>query len=75
MKHELEIDAIGLICPLPVLRLRKRMQPLSSGATIKLLASDPAAAVDVPHFCHENGHTFLGSETEEQAEAYYIQKA
>jgi tRNA 2-thiouridine synthesizing protein A len=51
------------------------MQPLSSGATIKLLASDPAAAVDVPHFCHENGHTFLGSETEEQAEAYYIQKA
>lgn len=74
MKVDLEIDAIGLLCPLPVLRLRKRMLALDAGSVIKLLASDPAAAVDVPHFCNENGHTFLGSEPEAQSTAYFVQK-
>ncbi|MEM8851296.1 MAG: sulfurtransferase TusA family protein [Pseudomonadota bacterium] len=57
---DLEVDALGLLCPLPVLRLKKRMIPLPSGATILLLADDPAAHVDVPHFCAEAGHDFLG---------------
>ncbi|MEM9796988.1 MAG: sulfurtransferase TusA family protein [Pseudomonadota bacterium] len=56
---DLEVDATGLLCPLPVLRLRKRMQPLPTGAVIRLLADDPAAHVDVPHFCAEAGHEFL----------------
>ena len=58
----LEVDALGLLCPLPVLRLRKRMQPLADGAVVRLLADDPAAHVDVPHFCAEAGHAFLGAE-------------
>ena len=57
-----EVDARGLLCPLPVLRLRKRMQALPAGAVIRLLADDPAAHVDVPHFCAEGGHAFLGVE-------------
>lgn len=56
-----EIDALGLLCPLPVLRLRKRMQPLTVGTRIRLLADDPAAIVDVPHFCNENGHELAAS--------------
>ena len=62
MDIDLEVDALGLLCPLPVLRLRKRMKPLPPGATVRLLADDPAAHVDVPHFCAEAGHDFLGAE-------------
>jgi tRNA 2-thiouridine synthesizing protein A len=51
-----EVDALGLLCPLPVLRARKRLQPLPPGARLALLADDPAAVVDVPHFCAEQGH-------------------
>jgi len=54
-----EIDAIGLLCPLPVLRLRKRLKALGPGEQITLLADDPAAIVDVPHFCNETGHTLV----------------
>lgn len=57
---EIEIDARGLLCPLPVLRLRKRMGSLAPGDVAILLADDPAAHVDVPHFCAEAGHDFLG---------------
>ncbi|MCK0166523.1 sulfurtransferase TusA family protein [Jannaschia sp. S6380] len=59
---DLEVDALGLLCPLPVLRLKKRIRDLPRGATATLLADDPAAHVDVPHFCAEAGHEFLGVE-------------
>lgn len=74
MKWDQEIDAIGLLCPLPVLRARKRLMAMPEGAIVRLLATDPAAAVDVPHFCNEAGHEFLGSEGSGGATAYFIRK-
>ena len=68
---DLEVDAIGLLCPLPVLRLRKRMEPLKPGAKVLLLADDPAAIVDVPHFCNEAGHAFV-SMTEADGQLQFI---
>ena len=50
------LDATGLLCPLPVLKLRKRLKTLNVGESVEMLADDPAAWVDVPHFCFENGH-------------------
>ena len=61
MTPDIEIDAIGLICPLPVLKLRKRMAGLDSGSIIRILADDPAAILDIPHFCNENKHFLLDS--------------
>lgn len=50
------LDATGLLCPLPVLRLRKRLLALPPGARLRLVATDPMAVIDVPHFCAEGGH-------------------
>ncbi|MDF3608000.1 sulfurtransferase TusA family protein [Paracoccus sp. DMF-8] len=55
------IDARGLLCPLPVLRLRKVLNGLEPGAEVTLIATDPAAEIDVPHFCHQSGHEWLGA--------------
>lgn len=75
MDHDLDIDAVGLLCPLPVLRLRKRLADLASGQVARLVADDPAAVIDVPHFCNEAGHRFLGSEPDGTATAYFVEKA
>ena len=58
MSHSMthELDARGLLCPLPVLKARKRLIPLSSGEVLRVMADDPAAWVDFPLFCKENGH-------------------
>ena len=56
-----EIDARHLLCPLPVLRLRKALLPLPPGARVALVATDPAAVLDVPHFCAEGGHQLLST--------------
>ena len=71
---DLEIDALGLLCPLPVLRLRKRMEPLKRGALVRLLADDPAAVVDVPHFCAEAGHEFVSMTEANGALEFIVQK-
>lgn len=68
------IDAVGLLCPLPVLKLRKRMKPLASGEMIVLRADDPAAVVDVPHFCNEAGHSLVEMVEDGAAMLYHVQK-
>lgn len=50
------IDARGLNCPLPVLRLNKRLRDVPAGAAIVLLATDRAALRDVPAYCAAHGH-------------------
>ena len=53
------LDVSGHLCPLPVLKARKRLQSLPAGAVLEVIATDPAAVIDVPHFCNEQGHTLL----------------
>jgi len=55
-----ELDATGLLCPLPVLKARKRLGALAPGAVLLIHADDPAARVDFPHFCAEQGHALVG---------------
>ena len=61
MEFDVELDCAGLLCPLPVLRARKRLMSMVSGQILKVLATDKMAAIDLPHFCAEAGHQFLES--------------
>ena len=56
------IDARGLKCPLPVLKMEKRLAALSPGARLVVLATDPMAKVDIPLFCKQNGHDCVVSD-------------
>lgn len=69
-----ELDASGLLCPLPVLKARKRLSQMGPGEVLRLLSTDPAAVVDVPHFCNESGHEFIGMEDEGEATCYLIRR-
>ena len=69
------IDARGLLCPLPVLKLRKRLKPVAQGSCVALLADDPAAVIDVPHFCTEAGHRLISVSEAGDHQIYLIQKS
>ena len=66
------IDARGLLCPLPVLRLRKSLLALPPGACVTLIATDRAAMIDVPHFCAESGHRLIARRELAPGETEYI---
>ncbi|WP_322893723.1 MULTISPECIES: sulfurtransferase TusA family protein [unclassified Yoonia] len=74
MIHDADLDARGLLCPLPVLKARKRLVPLAAGQVLRMLADDPAAIVDVPHFCAEAGHVLLDCRDGEDGQIYLIRK-
>jgi len=70
-----DLDATGLLCPLPVLKLRKRLQGVAVGDHVRLRADDPAAMVDVPHFCAESGHVLVEVLEDSAAQVYLVRKA
>ncbi len=53
------IDARGLICPLPVLKLRKVLLSLPENAEVMIDVTDKNALKDIPLFCAENGYSVL----------------
>lgn len=74
MTPDQELDATGLLCPLPILKARKRLSGMDKGAVLRLVATDPAAVVDVPHFCAEAGHELVCAEMEEGRQVYLIRR-
>ncbi|PHQ80949.1 MAG: preprotein translocase subunit TatB [Thalassobium sp.] len=74
MTPDLDIDAIGLLCPLPVLRARKALLGMRAGQILRLQADDPVAVIDVPHFCAQAGHVFLSATSEGAVTTYLIRR-
>ena len=66
------LDATGLLCPLPVLKAAKRLRAMESGAVLEMHADDPAAIVDVPQVCAEQGHEMLNATDEGGVQVYLI---
>lgn len=55
------IDARGYRCPVPTLKLRRQLEQLETPGVI-LLANDPMAQIDVPHFCNQNNYLLISTE-------------
>ncbi|WP_332771653.1 sulfurtransferase TusA family protein [Phenylobacterium sp.] len=56
---EILVDARGHRCPVPTLRLRRALEDAPPGARVRLLADDPLARIDVPHFAAGAGFAVL----------------
>jgi tRNA 2-thiouridine synthesizing protein A len=74
MEWDVEVDCLGMLCPLPVLRARKVLAEMPQGGVLRLLASDAMAALDLPHFCAGAGHVFLGASPVEGGAAYLMRR-
>ena len=61
--QEILVDARGHRCPVPTLRLRRALEAAPAGARVRLLADDPLARIDVPHFAAS-----IGAEVVERGE-------
>ena len=59
---EIVIDARGHRCPVPTLKLRRALAAAPAGARLRLIADDPMARIDVPHFLAEVGARLIATE-------------
>ena len=53
------VDARGLLCPLPVIRIQDRAKDLPADTQLELIANDPGVIEDVPMWCRMHGHEVI----------------
>ena len=57
---------------LPVLRAQKRLRLMAEGKVLEVIATDRMAEIDLPHFCDQSGHVYLGMEPAGEATRHVI---
>jgi len=66
----LTLDVLGRRCPAPIIELARHIGDVQVGAIVRVLADDPAAALDIPAWCQMRGQEFLGT----RAGAYEVRR-
>ncbi|MEM8876637.1 MAG: sulfurtransferase TusA family protein [Pseudomonadota bacterium] len=66
------LDVTGLLCPLPVLKARKSLSAMQGGEVLQVNATDPAAVIDIPHFCQETGHRLAAQDQQGDLYRFWI---
>ena len=69
------LDASGLLCPLPVIRVQDRIKRMASGDVLQVLATDPGTRHDIPAWCRVHGHLLLESARNGERFRFHIQVA
>lgn len=72
---DLLLDTCGLNCPLPILKTKKALREIAVGATLEVLATDPAADTDFRAFCVNTGHALLEASAHDGVYRFVIQRA
>ena len=60
-----DLDASGLLCPMPVIKTQDFIRALKTGDTVSVHCTDPGAMNDIPAWCRINGHKILESKLED----------
>jgi tRNA 2-thiouridine synthesizing protein A len=68
------LDTSGLTCPMPILKTKKALSELSVGATLEVVATDPAAPKDFAAFCRSTGHELMDSGTRGASHWFLIKR-
>jgi len=58
-KSDKELDARGLVCPLPILRTKKSLAEMTSGQSLKVITTDPGSVIDFQVFAEQTGNALL----------------
>jgi len=60
-KFDRELDAVGLNCPLPILRAKKTLNSMESGEMLRIVTSDPGSVKDFEAFSNQTGNELVES--------------
>jgi tRNA 2-thiouridine synthesizing protein A len=74
VEFDIEVDASGLHCPLPLLRLKKALMEMDSGGIVKIIATDPAAHLDIGVYSDQSGHKIIDFVRHAEQQIFYIRK-
>ena len=69
-----EVDAIGMNCPLPILRTKKALATMQSGEVLRIKATDSGAAHDFPAFAKQTGTELIATANEGNVLVFFLKR-
>lgn len=69
------VDAIGLACPMPLLKAKRALNGMQVGQRLRVLATDQGSVRDFRVFAEQSGHQLLESTEVEGVYTYLLQKS
>ncbi|MFH1877523.1 MAG: FAD-dependent oxidoreductase [Candidatus Omnitrophota bacterium] len=69
-----EIDARGLQCPGPVVKLKEAMGSVEHGDIVKIKSSDMGFAMDIPKWCQSSGNVLVSLTAEPDGTTAFVMK-
>jgi tRNA 2-thiouridine synthesizing protein A len=69
-----EVDAIGLTCPMPLLKAKQALNSVNSGDQIKVLSTDQGSWRDFHVFAEQSGHKLINSAADNNIYTYWLEK-
>jgi tRNA 2-thiouridine synthesizing protein A len=69
------LDAVGLTCPLPLLKAKQALNKLQSGQVLSVVCTDPGSVRDFQVFAKQSGHILLQTKVEGGQYRYWLKKA
>ena len=71
---DFDLDLRGLSCPLPVMRMRKKLESMTSGQTLCILSSEAGSVRDINAYVKRSGDTLLESKKTRDGDFEFILK-
>ena len=69
-----EVDAIGLACPMPLLLAKRALNAMQVGQQLRVLATDQGSVRDFRVFAEQSGHLLLDSAEVDGVYSYLLEK-
>ena len=74
LNFDVELDASGLSCPMPIMKLAKQIKSMKSGQILKMIGTDPGSLEDVPKWCKRTGNELIQIESKSGKNSFFIKK-
>ncbi|WP_153101650.1 sulfurtransferase TusA family protein [Paraburkholderia hayleyella] len=74
MEVHKEVDARGLVCPLPILRAKKALADMESGQVLKVFATDPGSQRDFAAFARQSRNELIDSSVQDKTFVFLMRR-
>jgi tRNA 2-thiouridine synthesizing protein A len=74
IKADVELDCVGLYCPMPIAMTKEEIEKIQIGEILKVEADDPAAEEDIKRWAKRTGHKILKFEKKGTIMTFFIKR-
>ncbi|WP_076557066.1 sulfurtransferase TusA family protein [Salimicrobium flavidum] len=75
IQTDMQLDAKGLACPMPIVKTKKSMKDLEAGQVLEIQATDQGSTTDLKAWAEKSGHQYLGTNETDGVLYHYVRKA